>query len=68
MVAGNQNWNTQVQGTDVDYPLIRAWPTAMGAYFTPQDVTTANKVVVLGASGSSAPRHAEPTLARPRRA
>ena len=50
MVAGNQNWNTQVQGTDVDYPLIRAWPTAMGAYFTPQDVTTANKVVVLGAS------------------
>src|SRR6266581_8928462 len=25
IVAGNQNWNTQVQGTDVDLPLIQAW-------------------------------------------
>ena len=30
IVAGNQNWNTQVQGTDVDFPLIRAWPTSAG--------------------------------------
>jgi putative ABC transport system permease protein len=50
VIAGNLNWNTQIQGTDVDYPLIRAWPTTMGAYFTPQDVTTASKVAVLGAS------------------
>ncbi len=48
VVAGNQNWNTQVQGTDVDFPLIRAWPTIDGDYFTPQDVTTAAKVAVLG--------------------
>jgi putative ABC transport system permease protein len=48
LIAGNQNWNTQVQGTDVDFPLIRSWPTAMGVFFTPQDVTAANKVVVLG--------------------
>ena len=48
IVAGNQNWNTQVQGTDVDFPLIRAWPTTEGAFFTPQDVTTAAKVAVLG--------------------
>ena len=26
VVAGNQNWFTRVQGTDVDLPLIRAWP------------------------------------------
>ena len=26
IIAGNQNWNTQVQGTDVDMPLIRSWP------------------------------------------
>jgi len=26
LIAGNQNWNTQVQGTDVDLPLIRSWP------------------------------------------
>ena len=48
IVAGNQNWNTQVQGTDVDLPLIRSWPTTEGAFFTPQDVATASKVAVLG--------------------
>ncbi len=26
IVAGNLNWGTQVQGTDVDLPLIRSWP------------------------------------------
>jgi putative ABC transport system permease protein len=48
MVAGNLNWNTQFQGTDIDYPLINAWPTQLGAFFTSQDVQTAAKVVVLG--------------------
>ena len=48
IVASNQNWNTQVQGTDVDLPLIRSWPVKEGAFFTPQDVTTASKVAVLG--------------------
>src|SRR5436190_19512856 len=46
IVAGNQNWNTQVQGTDVDFPLIRAWTINAGAFFTPQDVATASKVSV----------------------
>src|SRR3989442_9955761 len=48
VVAGNQNWNTQVQGTDVDLPLIQAWQIEQGAFFTPQDVTTAAKVAVIG--------------------
>jgi len=48
IVAGNLNWNTQVQGTDVDMPLIRSWPTTAGAFFTPQDVASAAKVAVLG--------------------
>jgi putative ABC transport system permease protein len=48
IIAGNQNWNTQVQGTDVDLPLIRSWPTSEGAFFTAQDVATAAKVAVLG--------------------
>ena len=48
MVAGNQNWNTQLQGTDVDFPLIRSWNVAEGAFFTPTDVTTASKVLVIG--------------------
>jgi putative ABC transport system permease protein len=48
MVAGNQNWNTSLQGTDIDLPLIRSWTVAMGSFFTSIDVTTASKVVVLG--------------------
>src|SRR3954463_8448052 len=48
LVAGNQNWGTQVQGTDVDFPVIRSWATEQGAFFTPIDVATASKVAVLG--------------------
>jgi putative ABC transport system permease protein len=48
IVAGNMNWNTQVQGTDVDLPLIRSWPVKEGAFFTSQDVNTAAKAAVLG--------------------
>jgi len=48
VVVGNQNWSTSIQGTDVDLPLIRAWPTRSGAFFSPQDVKSAAKVAVLG--------------------
>jgi putative ABC transport system permease protein len=42
------NWGTQVQGTDVDLPLIRSWPTTHGAFFSPVDVASASKVAVVG--------------------
>jgi putative ABC transport system permease protein len=48
VIAGNQNWSTRIEGTDVDMPLIRSWPTMDGSYFTPQDVSSAAKVAVLG--------------------
>ena len=48
VIAGNQNWSTQIQGTDVDFQQIRSWPTKYGAYFTAQDVSSAAKVAVLG--------------------
>jgi putative ABC transport system permease protein len=48
IIAGNQNWSTQVQGTDVDFQQIRSWPTKYGNFFTPQDVNSAAKVAVLG--------------------
>jgi len=48
VVAGNLNWGTQIQGTDVDLPLIRSWPTAHGAFFSPADVASAAKTAVLG--------------------
>ena len=31
IIAGNQNWSTNVQGTDVDLPLIRSWPNKYGS-------------------------------------
>ena len=48
VVAGNQNWSTRIQGTDVDLPAIRAWAMQSGAFFTDQDVRSAAKVAVLG--------------------
>jgi putative ABC transport system permease protein len=48
VIAGNQNWSTRIQGTDVDFPLIREWPVKYGAFFSPQDVNGAAKVAVLG--------------------
>jgi putative ABC transport system permease protein len=48
VIAGNQNWSTNVQGTDVDLPLIRNWPTKYGSFFTSADVAGAQKVAVLG--------------------
>jgi len=50
VVAGNQNWFTRIQGTDVDLPMIRAWPTQVGSFFSSQDVSGAAKVAVLGKS------------------
>src|SRR5258705_8589727 len=44
VIAGNQNWSTQIQGTEVDFPLIRSWPTKYGSFFTQQDVNSASKV------------------------
>jgi putative ABC transport system permease protein len=48
VIAGAQNWNTQIKGTDVDFPMIRSWQPKMGGFFTTQDVRTAQKVAVLG--------------------
>ncbi len=48
VVAGNQNWFTRIQGTDVDLPLIRAWNPQFGGFFSTQDVSSAAKVAVLG--------------------
>ena len=48
IIAGNQNWQTRIQGTDVEFPLIRSWPLKFGTFFSTQDVTSATKVVVLG--------------------
>lgn len=48
LVTGNQNWSTLVQGSDVDWPAMRAWPLASGRFFTADEVAGSAKVAVLG--------------------
>jgi len=53
VVSGNQNWSTQISGTDVEWPAIRSWQPKFGAFFTTQDVSGSAKVAVLGATVSN---------------
>jgi len=48
VVAGNQNWNTSIEGGNEDYIVIRNWPIASGDNFTARDVLVAEKVALLG--------------------
>lgn len=48
VIAGGQNWNTQIEGYSTDFPIIRSWPLSSGSFFTDQDVQGATKVCILG--------------------
>ena len=48
LIFGNQNWNTQVQGVNEQFPQIKKWDVASGEFFTEADVRTAARVIVLG--------------------
>jgi len=48
VITGNQNWQTQVQGVDIDFLLIKQWPVKYGSFFAAQDVSGGAKVAVLG--------------------
>ena len=50
VAAGNQNWLTQVLGESADYLEIRQWPLTEGAMFTEQDIRSAAKVAIIGAT------------------
>jgi putative ABC transport system permease protein len=50
LIYGNQNWQTQIQGTNVDMPAIRSWALQYGTFFSEEDVKAAAKVCVLGAN------------------
>jgi putative ABC transport system permease protein len=50
LVAGGENWNTTVEGSGADLPLIRSWPVASGRFFDASDVTNDRKVAVLGSA------------------
>src|SRR5215218_6589190 len=38
LVAGNQNWSTQIQGVSEQFPDIRKWNVQSGSFFTDSDV------------------------------
>jgi putative ABC transport system permease protein len=63
LIVGNQNWSTNVEGTNVDLPSIRSWPLKYGSFFNDDDVRAAAKVIVLGANVSEAlfPGDVDPT-------
>jgi putative ABC transport system permease protein len=48
LVFGNQNWNTQVQGVNEQFPQIKKWKVENGEFLTEADVRTAARVIVLG--------------------
>src|SRR2546423_13190663 len=53
VAAGNQNWFTRIFGESADYFDPRQWPLADGTPFSAQDVRSANKVCVIGATTAS---------------
>jgi putative ABC transport system permease protein len=48
VVAGNQNWNTSIEGGNEEYVVVRNWPIASGSNISPRDVLLADKVCLLG--------------------
>ena len=48
LVAGNNNWSTQVTGTDNRNFLIKEWDLVYGRMFSEADVKNAAKVAILG--------------------
>ena len=48
LTFGNQNWNSSLTGTTQDFPSVRNYDVASGAFFTSGDVAAATKVAVIG--------------------
>ncbi|MGE3911417.1 MAG: ABC transporter permease [Chloroflexota bacterium] len=47
-IAGNQNWQTRIQGVSREYQQLQNWTVASGAFFTAQDEVDARNVAVIG--------------------
>src|SRR5256714_11058246 len=48
VVFGNDNWATNINGTEPQYFDIRSWPFAEGSSFSQDDVSMAANVAVIG--------------------
>jgi putative ABC transport system permease protein len=50
VIAGNLNWQTGIEGGSESYLEIRKWGVEYGENFTDQDVKSASKVCIIGAT------------------
>ena len=50
IVYANKNWNTQAQGTGVNFAQMRASVPVMGRFFTEEEVKMRARVAVIGAT------------------
>ena len=50
VMSSFEKWQTSIFGTSTDYFAIRNWDAAAGGLFSEQDVSSGNKVAVLGAT------------------
>jgi len=50
VVAGGENWYTQIVGTTPPWVDVQNWSIAQGSFFTDDDVRRASKVAVLGST------------------
>ena len=48
IVAGNQNWNSSVQGVTPEYMAIRSLTVGSGAFISDYDISSRNRVAVIG--------------------
>ncbi len=48
VLSPTANWSTVVLGTQSTYLAVRNWELSHGAFFTPADVSSMNRVAVLG--------------------
>jgi len=48
VIGGNGNWRTRYRGVSPEYPRIKRWRIASGAFFTDDDVHRMASVAVLG--------------------
>src|SRR5215470_6604751 len=48
IIAGNQNWQTRIEGANERYLEIRDWKVDQGSFFSEADVKSAARVIVLG--------------------
>jgi putative ABC transport system permease protein len=53
VAAGNQTWTTTVDGTVPELMSIKDWPVAQGEFFDHNDVTSLNRVAVIGQTVAS---------------